>query len=132
MENLTKKTQEVNMNSVAEEAFDKPVYIPETDIYEDSDNIFVISNIPGVSQKDIDVSLENKVLSFCGTQQERLKEGYEQVGASESAGVFKRSFKIETDIDQGKISALVKNGVLQITLPKAEALKPRQIIVKAG
>lgn len=128
---LKRKKEEVAKQEV-ETTFDKPIYIPETDIYEEEDHIFVIANIPGVDEKAIDISLDNKVLTFTATQQDHNMKGYEQIGISEPTGVFKRSFSIETDIDQDKITAEVKDGVLKIKLPKAEALKPHKITVKAG
>lgn len=126
---MNNKSAEV---SAAEEAFDRPMYIPETDIYEDIDSIYVVANIPGVPEDGVEVSLDNKVLSFSGVQQERIKEGYERVGYGESVGLFKRSFKIEADIDTNAISAEIKDGVLKILLPKSEEIKPRTIEVKAG
>ena len=129
MNNSKEITNDVNN---AEEVFDKPIFVPETDIYEDSDNIFVISNIPGVTENDVEIGLDNKVLTFTATQQERILDGYERVGNGTSTGVFRRSFKIEADIDVNKISAKIKNGVLKITLPKSEDVKPKRIKVKAG
>ena len=132
MNDVTKMNGEATALTAAEEAFDRPMYVPETDIYEDNDCIYVVSNIPGVPEKDVEVSLDNKVLSFSGVQQERIKEGYERVGSGGNVGLFKRSFRIEADVDTNAISAEIKDGVLRISLPKSEEIKPRTIKVKAG
>ena len=132
MNEVTKMPKESTNTATAEEAFDRPVYIPETDIYEDNDYIYVVSNLPGVPEKDIEVSLDNKVLSFSGAQQERIKEGYEKIGRGETVGLFKRSFKMDADINTDKITAQIKDGVLKILLPKSDDVKPRKIKVKAG
>lgn len=126
------KSKTNNIEHEVETTFDKPIYIPETDIYEEDDAIYVIANVPGVDENNINIELENNVLTFTATQEESVMEGYKKLGDSDPTGIFKRSFKIETEINQDEITALVKHGVLQIKLPKAEELKPRHIKVIAG
>lgn len=134
MTNLLKRVKDEVKNEVKkveEETVEKVIYTPATDIYEDKDNIYVIMNVPGVKESDVDLSLEDGVLRISATQTEFTADGYKQLVAAAPAGIFKRSFKIEQDIDADKISALAKDGVLQVILPKAEKTKPKRITVKA-
>lgn len=123
---------DVRVRDEVEYTSDRPVYMPATDIIETEDKVLIYANMPGVVEKDIEVSLEDKVLSIAGSQLVAEPEGYEQIGAGPTAGVFKRTFKLNTDIDRDKITAETKNGVLKLVLPKSEAVKPHRIAVKAG
>ena len=116
-----------------EMAQDRPVFVPATDIFEREDAVMVVCDVPGVDEKDVDVSLENDVLTITATQEvqepdsklELLHRGYR-------TGIWRRSFTLTADVDATKIRAQIANGVLSVVLPKAEAAKPRRIQVEAG
>lgn len=107
------------------------IYSPHTDIYEDSEAIFVVADIPGADEKTIDISLEKNVLTIHASpmyeQPEKLKLIYAEYGA----GVYMRSFALSDQIDQANIQANVKNGVLYLRLPKAGPVKAHRITVKS-
>lgn len=92
------------------------------DLYSDQDNVYVVAELPGVDRKDIDIELENAVLTVSG---ERVRKE----GDRESRFAFNRSFTVGDDIRADKVKAKLDNGILTVTLPKAETRKPRQISV---
>lgn len=109
-----------------------PVYVPATDIYESNTELVVVAEMPGVDEKHLDVSLEDKQLSITGTREdEHAPKGYSLIHHGYTPGSYSRSFKILADVDTSKITAKIANGVLTLTLPKAEKVAPRKIKVTA-
>src|SRR5688500_7179563 len=107
-------------------------WIPAADIYESENELFVNLDLPGVDPKLVDVRVENNVLTIRGERQfeeKQNKENYHRV--ERSYGAFARSFTLSTAVDADKIRASYKAGVLSITLPKAEAAKPKRIQIAA-
>lgn len=92
------------------------------DSYSDDDAYHVVAELPGVSKDDIDVRLENAVLSISGERKVSREDG-------ERAFKFKRAITVGDDIDPEKVTARHEDGVLTVTLPKAEERKPRAITV---
>lgn len=125
---------DVNMNKKEntnpELTRDKAVFTPLTDIYESTESIYVVCDVPGVQEKNIDISLENDVLTIIAYQDEEQYEGYQALYKSYDRGVFQRSFTLSQAIDKAKIKATVKQGVLKIELPKSEEVKPKKITVE--
>lgn len=107
-------------------------WTPAVDIKE-TDTAFVITaDIPGVDPKDIEVNMENGVLTIRGERKEEKeeeKEGYKRI--ERVRGTFYRRFSLPDTADADKISAKSKNGVLEITIPKQEKVQPRKIAVEA-
>jgi HSP20 family protein len=136
MEGLTMNTLIKNnkdeVKKVEEETIDKVIYSPQTDIYEDKESIYVVMNVPGVSDDNVDLSMEDGILKVTAVQSRFELTDYKKISSSDPEGTFKRSFKIEDDVDIDNISAIIKDGVLQITLPKAEEAIPKKIEVKKG
>ena len=104
-------------------------YVPYADIYETDEALSVVMEMPGVERKDIDVALENNVLRIDGRIDFTKYEGMEPVYTEYNVGHYARSFEISNKIDQSKISAQMKDGVVTIVLPKSEQAKPRKIQV---
>ena len=101
---------------------------PPVDIYETQDGLFVMADLPGVGKDDLDIKVENNVLTIQGrtthsTPGALIAREYELVG-------FFRQFELSDKVDQTKISAELKHGVLKLHLPKPEEAKPRKIDVK--
>jgi HSP20 family protein len=119
--------EENQSREVAELTHDRPVFVPATDIYEKDETIYVVCDMPGVDEKNIDVTLENDVLTLTGRQDDEVTEGLEILHQGYSTGIYKRSFTIADVIDREKIKAKINNGVLRIELPKSEKAKPRKI-----
>ena len=91
-------------------------------LYHDNDALYVTAELPGVSKKDISIQLENAVLTIKGER--KVKEG-----KSESSVSFERAITIGEEINSDKIKAKLEDGILTITLPKAENRKPKAITV---
>ena len=103
-------------------------WAPAVDIYEHDGNIVLKAELPGVDPKDVDVRLENNTLTLSGERKvdnEVKQESYHRV--ERVYGAFTRSFTLPSLLDQEKIKAEYKDGVLKITLPKREEAKPKQI-----
>jgi HSP20 family molecular chaperone IbpA len=103
---------------------------PPVDIFETEDSIVVIADLPGVGKQDVDIRVEDGILTIKGKASysppaDLLREEFSLDG-------YFRQFQLSDEVDQEKISAETKNGVLTIHLPKAEKSKPRQIKVKIG
>lgn len=131
---MTQKTDalEQKRNTVnVEHTRDLPVYVPDTDIYETPDAVFVVTDMPGVDEKHVDVDLENRILTLNGQQVAETFEGYELAYAGYRPGNYRRSFTLTEDVDVEGITARIKDGVLRIRLPKAKELQPRKIQVEA-
>jgi HSP20 family molecular chaperone IbpA len=111
---------------------DKPTYTPNVDIYEDDSAICVYADMPGVNEKNISISLDDDVLKIVGEQDDVYPTGMKLIYKGYTPGILKRAFTLGVAVNQEKIKALIKNGVLAITLPKAEQAKPRKISVTAG
>jgi HSP20 family protein len=107
-------------------------WTPAADIYEAENELVVNLDLPGVDPKMVDIRVENNVLSIRGERQFEDKQNKENFHRVErSYGPFARSFTVSTAVDGDKIRANYKSGVLSITLPKAEAAKPKRIQIAA-
>lgn len=115
-----------------ETARERPVYAPDTDIYENDAAIVLVADLPGLDEKNVHVELENDILTISGRSPALEIEGLEPVHREFSEREYRRSFAINADVDRERIRANMKNGVLKLTLPKAAAAKPRQIAVEAA
>lgn len=132
---MKEKRNEIKKGSrdiqTAESWEDQIILSPKTDIFENNDEIIIISEMPGVDEKDIDVSFEENAISLSGTIDSKIiPAGYEELREEFVSGRYERSFSILSDIKVDKISAKIKDGVLKVTLPKAEKIKPRKIEIK--
>ena len=112
----------------SEEPASTTIWSPAVDIYETDAEIVVQAELPGMDRKDILLNLENNVLTIRGDRQfkkETKEDNYHRI--ERSYGGFSRSFSIPTTVDEEKIRADYKDGVLKIALPKKEQAKPKQI-----
>jgi len=127
------------MNAVAEKqnrttkataaVLDSPFVVPDVNIYETEDSYVLQAEMPGVTKEGLEITLEGNTLAFIGRRHEEPRAG--NVLYSESRGAnFRRVFELDPAIDTGKISAEMRQGVLTLTLPKAERVKPRKIEIK--
>src|SRR5437762_6305538 len=103
-------------------------WAPPADIYETESDLVLQADLPGIDPKQIDLRVENNVLTIRGERRFEPKVEQENFHRVErSYGTFSRSFTLATAVDSEKIQATYKNGVLSITLPKAEQAKPKRI-----
>ena len=106
---------------------------PTLDISETRDALVVKAEIPGIEPKDIQVSLQEQVLTITGEKKQEKEEKDEHYYRRERAyGAFARSVRLPALVDEGKVSATFKNGLLTITLPKTAAAKGTTIPIKAA
>jgi HSP20 family molecular chaperone IbpA len=127
----TKKQEAPPMEGV-ERTRNRKVYIPRVDIIESKEAIVLTAEMPGVDEKHVTVSLEQGVLTIDGQVELAEPASHELLYSEYEVGDYHRVFSLSESIDQDRIEATVRNGVLQLTLPKAEAAKPKQISIKAG
>lgn len=108
------------------------MYTPAVDILERKDDIIMIADMPGVDEKSVDITLEKNVLTIFGKVEAAALGDHRLLSAEYGVGSFQRAFTITDDIDRDRIQALVKNGVLRLTLPRAATAKTRKIAVAAA
>jgi HSP20 family molecular chaperone IbpA len=104
-------------------------YVPDVDIYETPDSMYLWADMPGVDETSLAVHLVDGVLTIEGQVGVKDYERLTPVYTEYKVGHYARRFSVSTDVDADKISARVTNGVLALELPKAERAKPRQIKV---
>jgi HSP20 family protein len=104
-------------------------FMPTADIYEDRDSLKVVLEMPGVEKGNVNVRVEEGVLVVEGRLDLTKYRGLQPLYTEYNIGNYARSFRLSNAIDQGKIGAELKDGVLSLTLPKAEKAKPRTIQV---
>jgi HSP20 family molecular chaperone IbpA len=102
-------------------------FIPDADIYEREEELTVVLEVPGVERGNINISVEDGVLSIEGRIDSSKYKDLVPVYTEYSVGDYRRSFSLSSQIEQQKITADLSDGVLTITLPKAEQAKPRRI-----
>lgn len=125
-------TSEVQATLNTEPTRDRKIYVPPVDIIENADAILLIADMPGVDEKNVDITLEKGVLTISGTIEPEKHAGHRITYAEYDIGDYQRSFSISDEIDNDTIQATVKDGVLRLTLPKAEPAKPKKIAVTAA
>ena len=110
------------------------VKIPPVDIKETASGYAISAEIPGYKENEINLSVENHVLTLEGKKEEKKdeKDGKKYLVRERVVRDFKRSFTLPEDADEEKVSASFKNGVLEIDLPKTEKAQPKRIEVKAN
>ena len=123
---------ETRKTGPAERTEDRPVFTPYVDIYEDEDGLTLIADMPGVPPDGLDVRVEKETLTIRGAVPEFTLADGQAVYAEYGTGDYERSFTISHAVDTAKIGATMKDGVLTLSLPKAEEAKERKIPVKAG
>ncbi len=111
---------------------DKACYLPQSDIYETEEDYYLVLDMPGVDENSIDITLEKNILTINGYTDVKAPEGYSLARAEYNIGDYERSFRLTDQIDRENIEASYENGVLRLTLPKAEEAKARKITVKTG
>lgn len=108
------------------------VFVPAVDILENEEEIIVLADLPGVTSKNVDIDLRESVLTIEGRISPVEGEKEVIVYREFDCGDYLRQFTLSDAIDQEKITAKMDQGVLRLTLPKAEKRKPQKIQVTAG
>ncbi len=108
-------------------------WAPAVDIFEKGDDLVIRAEVPGIERDAIDVKVENNTLILSGERQRETEDKETQSYRRErSYGSFVRSFTLPKTVDASRITATYKDGVLDITIPKAEEAKPRRVEIKVA
>jgi HSP20 family protein len=118
--------------SPAEETRPGIVFTPDVDIFENDKQITLLADMPGVASDDITIDLNDNALSISGEVKPFGDDNESDLLIEFAIGRYHRQFNLSEAIDQSKIEAKHEDGVLRLTLPKAEKAIPRQITVNAG
>ena len=113
----------------AEQTQEGPVFQPAVDIFEKADSLTLLADMPGVKPEQLSIDLRDYVLTIRGQVDAPVGEMETGVLNEFVWGSYFRQFTLAETIDQGKIEARLRNGVLRLELPKVEKAKPRQIAV---
>ncbi len=106
------------------------IFVPAADIYETENELTVILEMPGVEKKNVDVRVEDDVLTVEGRLDLAKYQGLQPLYTEYNIGHYARSFRLSSKIDQNKIAAEMNDGVLSLKLPKIEEAKPRTIQIR--
>lgn len=106
------------------------IFVPAADIYEAENDLTVILEMPGVEKSNVEVRVEDGMLSVAGRLDLAKYQGLQPLYTEYNIGHYARTFQLSNKIDQNKIAAEMKDGVLSLKLPKVEQAKPRTIQIQ--
>jgi HSP20 family protein len=112
-------------------ATNSQAFEPSVDVRANEDEVVFVCDVPGVKQEDLEVTVDNQVLTLKGTRRFESKEG-EQVMLGRAYGAFERAFTLPDYLDDGNLDAHLADGVLTIRIPKLAQAKPRRIPIGSG
>jgi HSP20 family protein len=108
-------------------------WVPPVDIFERQDQLVIRAEVPGLNREDMDVRIENGVLTLHGERKREADISEDNAFRMERTyGAFTRSFSLPRTVDASKVSAAYKDGVLEVAVPKVEAAKPKKIEIRAA
>ena len=107
-------------------------WTPALDLYQTTDDVVAMVELPGMRKEDIDISLHDGMLTISGERKDETREGDKTARTERLVGKFRRSISLPTRVDVNKVNATYKDGILTVTLPKAEEVKPKQIQVNVS
>ncbi len=116
----------------AERTHTRPTYVPLADICEREDAVLITLDMPGADEKTLDIRYENQVLTIRAEAESQEEKDLTLVYSEYGVGDYERAFTLADTIDIDKAEAAYTNGVLKLTLPKAEGAKPKRIAVNAA
>lgn len=108
------------------------VFRPDVDILEQSDSFVIHADMPGASEETVDVQLEKGILTLHARLAEPPSQQTRTLYAEYGDGSYYREFRLSEDIDVAAVSARMKDGVLELRLPKSASKRPRKISVQAA
>ncbi len=108
-------------------------WTPALDLYQTNDDVVAVVELPGMRKEDIDLSMQDGILTISGERKEEAAANGEKTARTERfVGKFRRSISLPTRVDANKVNATYKDGILTVTMPKAEEVKPKQIQVNVS
>ena len=105
---------------------------PRIDIVDKGETVVLSADMPGVKETSLEITVEEDLPKVVGRVEEALHDGLQLSYREYAPGTFEREFRLSSDIDRDGIDAVIKDGVLTLTLPKKETAKARKIEVKLG
>ena len=129
---VTKAPEQTPAETSAEPARARRVWRPLADIVETKEGVTLMLELPGVAADDVDVALEKRVLTIRARSNASAPEKLRLVHVEYESGDYERAFTLSDDFDAERIEAELKNGVLTLHLPRAEASQPKTIKVRAA
>jgi HSP20 family protein len=105
---------------------------PALDLYQNSDNVVAMVELPGMKKEEIEISLHDGVLTIAGERKHEGGNGQDAERTERYVGKFRRSIALPVQVDATKVTATYRDGILTVTLPKAEEAKPKQIQVNVA
>ena len=114
------------------ETTDPRVYTPHLDILEKKDAFLVLADVPGVTRDGLEINLDGDVLTLKAKVKAVETGGLPLIYSEYPVGDYETTLRLSESVDREKIEAEIHDGVLTLTLPKAEEIKPRQIKIKAA
>lgn len=103
---------------------------PRTNLYDIGEKLEIKAEVPGMTKEDLSIKIQGNYLEVSGTRKSDAPEGYKTHRVERSAATFTRSFTLPSDVNSEKVDASLENGILTLSLPKAEAAKPKQVTIK--
>lgn len=126
------QTQTNTMSTTTTTTANTPVAVPRADIFETQDAFVIVLDVPGVAEKDVQLTLERDTLILQASQHSQSKQGYKLSYQEWQPVIYRRQLTLATDIDRDNIKAQCKQGVLRLHLPKASPAIARKIKVNFG
>ena len=123
---------ETNVSRQSQAAREEATLLPPVDVIEDATGITLYADLPGVSKDRLNLHVDADALTIEGEMSIEMPQGMEATHAEVSLPRFRRVFTLSKELDTGKLSAELKQGVLKLRIQKAEHAKPRRIPVQAG
>lgn len=124
--------EKMEVSSSAEQTTPGPLFTPSVDIFETEQQLTLLADMPGVKAEGVNIDLRENILTLSGDVKAPEGENEIDIIREYRTGRYFRVFTLSDNIDQSKIEGEIKDGVLHLKLPKAEAAKPRRISVKTG
>ena len=124
--------EKTEVETPAEQTKGGVVFTPAVDIFESEKEITLVADMPGVNAKDLTIDLRDDTLTLRGDVKPEDRTDEQKILQEYQMGSYFRQFNLSEAINQNKIDAKIKDGVLRLTLPKEEKAVPRKITVNAG
>lgn len=124
--------QEIVPEEGTERIRERTTFIPRTDIFETEQDIVLVLDMPGVSEGSIDITLEKDTLTITGISVVETPEDHALALSEYRVGDYERNFRVTDQIDKENIQAVYKDGILRLTLPKADEVKTKKISIKTS
>ncbi|MBI3866584.1 MAG: Hsp20/alpha crystallin family protein [Planctomycetia bacterium] len=131
-EDTTPQKQESATPDGTERIKARKIYVPAVDILETDQALLLISEMPGVDENGVDVTIEKNILTITGHVSDHVPAGFTVTHEEYGIGDYERSFTLPNEIDRNGVQAVIKDGVLKLTLPKVKQAASRKVAVTAG